>query len=141
MARDLRPLQLSDLGLGECLRTLAAGMATATVRVTVDVPTTMPRFGEELEVAVYRVAQEALANAVRHAEAHRVALTLTTSEGLIGLEIRDDGRGFAREELHSAPLGLVAMEERAVALGGILRVRSTPGAGTTVHLTYPLVAR
>jgi signal transduction histidine kinase len=140
MARDLRPLQLPDLGLGECLRALAAGMGTESVQVSIAVPPTLPRFGEEIEVAVYRVAQEALANAVRHAEAHAVTLTLGTCNGTLALEVRDDGRGFDHEELRAAALGLVAMEERAVALGGTLRVRSAPGAGTTIRLECPLGA-
>jgi PAS domain S-box-containing protein len=140
LARDLRPLQLADLGLGECLRALAAGMTTDTVHVTVAIPTPIPRLGEEVEVAVYRVAQEALANAVRHAQAHNVALTLATSGGKLALEVRDDGRGFDRDQLRSAALGLVAMEERAVALGGRLHVVSAAAAGTVVRLECPLGA-
>ncbi len=140
LARELRPLQLSDLGLGECLRALAKGMATDRVSITVGVPPTIPRLAEETEVAVYRVAQEALANAVRHGEARSVALTLATSNGTLALEVRDDGRGFDRTRLHSAALGLIAMEERAAALGGRLHVSSTPGTGTTVRLECPLAA-
>jgi PAS domain S-box-containing protein len=139
LARELRPLQLSDLGLGECLRTLAAGMATDQVQITVGVPTPIPRLAEATEVAVYRVAQEALANAVRHAEAQRVALTLGTVNGTLALEVRDDGRGFDRTGMHTAALGLIAMEERAASLGGRLHVRSALGAGTTVRLECPLV--
>jgi PAS domain S-box-containing protein len=138
LARELRPLQLLDLGLGECLRALATGMATAQVRITVAGPTEIPRLGEEIEVAVYRVAQEALANAVRHAQARNVALTLATSGEMLALEVRDDGVGFERATLRSAALGLVAMEERAIALGGRLSVQSAPGTGTTVRLECPL---
>jgi PAS domain S-box-containing protein len=139
LARELRPLQLSDLGLGECLRTLAEGMATDQVQITVGVPTPIPRLAEETEVAVYRVAQEALANAVRHAEAQRVALTLGTFNGTLALEVRDDGRGFDRTGMHTSALGLIAMEERAASLGGRLQVHSALGAGTTVRLECPLV--
>ncbi len=138
LARELRPLQLSDLGLGECLRALALGMATERTSVTVGIPPTIPRLAEETEVAVYRVAQEALANAVRHADARKVSLTLATSNGTLALEIRDDGRGFDRSSLHVAALGLVAMEERAAALGGTLSVQSAPGAGTRIRLQCPL---
>lgn len=138
LARDLRPLQLSDLGLGECLRALAAGMTTDKVHVTAALPTAIPRLGEETEVAVYRVAQEAVANAVRHAHARAVNLTVDAKGGVLRLEVRDDGDGFDRRKLRSAALGLVAMEERATALGGRLRVESTPGAGTSVSLECPL---
>lgn len=138
LARDLRPLQLSDLGLGECLRALAAGMTTDTLHVTATLPTAIPRLGEETEVAVYRVAQEAIVNAVRHAHARAVTLTVGAADGLLRLEVRDDGRGFDRGKLRSAALGLVAMEERATALGGRLRVDSAPGTGTRVSLECPL---
>ncbi len=138
LARDLRPLQLSDLGLGQCLRELAAGMTTKTTHVTVGLPIEVPRLAEETEVAVYRVAQEALANAVRHAGAHAVVLTLNAANGTLRLEVRDDGRGFDRKALPSTALGLIAMEERASALGGRLHIRSEPGAGTTISLECPL---
>ncbi len=141
LARDLRPLQLSDLGLGECLRTLAAAMTANEVgnevAIAVTVPDDIPRLGEDTEVAVYRVAQEALANAVHHAAAEHVVLTLGTSNGALVLEVCDDGCGFERAALPTAALGLVAMEERAAALGGTLRVQSAPGAGTTVRLRCP----
>jgi PAS domain S-box-containing protein len=138
LARELRPLQLSDLGLGECLRALAKGIVTNGTSIVVNVPATMPRLPEEVEVAVYRVAQEALANAVRHAHASRVALTLAASDDVLALEVCDDGRGFDRVALRASALGLVAMEERAVALGGHLRVDSQPGSGTTVRLECPI---
>jgi PAS domain S-box-containing protein len=138
LARELRPLQLSDLGLGECLRALAKGMAENGPAISVDVPSDLPRLSEEVEVAVYRVAQEALANAVRHAHADAIALTVTTDDLTLALEVRDDGRGFDRDALRSRALGLVAMEERAVALGGRLAVRSAPGAGTTIRLECPI---
>jgi signal transduction histidine kinase len=138
LARELRPLQLSDLGLGECLRALAKGMVTERTAITVGVPPVIPRLPEDIEVAVYRVAQEALANAVRHAEARHVGLTLAATDGMLALEVRDDGCGFDRDALRSTALGLVAMEERAVALGGRLQVQSTPRAGTTVRLECPM---
>jgi signal transduction histidine kinase len=113
-------------------------MATAEIHVGVTFPTPIPRLGEELEVAVYRIAQEAVANAVRHADAGSVALTLSAVEGAICLEVRDDGRGFDRDELRTSALGLIAMEERAAALGGRLHIVARPGDGTTIRLECPL---
>lgn len=141
LAREMRPLQLPDLGLGECLRILAAGMSTPTLRITVHFPSIVPRLDEEAEVAVYRVAQEAITNALRHAEAGTVTVTLGAEGNLLRLEIRDDGRGFDRTASRASALGLVAMEERALALGGTLRVESAPGTGTTVCLELPLADR
>ncbi len=138
LACDLRPLQLADLGLAECLRTLGAATTVNGRMIVVTVPDDMRRLSEDTEVAVYRVAQEALANAVRHAGAEHVSLTLGTNGGALMLEVRDDGCGFERATLPAAALGLVAMEERATALGGALRVHSAPGTGTTVRLQCPL---
>jgi PAS domain S-box-containing protein len=141
LARDLRPLQLSDFGLGEGVRTLAAGMAGDGPVIDVTVSDAIPRLDEDTEVAVYRVAQEALTNAVRHAAAEHVTLTLDVLDRLLVLEVLDDGRGFDRATLRRVALGLVAMEERVTGLGGTVRVSSAPGGGTTVRLECPLVKR
>ncbi len=141
LARELRPLQLADLGLGECLRALAKGMATEHMSVTVGVPNDLPHLAEETAVGVYRVAQEAIANAARHANARRVSVVLESRPETFALEVRDDGRGFERATLRTAALGLVAMEERAAAIGGRLRVQSAPGGGTIVRLECPYEPR
>jgi signal transduction histidine kinase len=85
---------------------------------------------------VFRIAQEALQNALKHARASRIVLRLCGESGLLLLEVADDGVGFDPEspELRSRRLGLTSMEERAQRLGGRLEVRSAPGGGTTVHL-------
>jgi signal transduction histidine kinase len=85
---------------------------------------------------VLRIAQEALHNAVRHAAAGHVAVSLARDDGRLVLEVADDGVGFEPDapELRSQRLGLTSMEERAQRLGGRLAIRSAPGAGTTVHL-------
>jgi two-component system sensor histidine kinase UhpB len=101
----------------------------------------IPRLEEETEVSVYRIAQEALANAVRHANASRVVVTLAARDGILHLEVADDGRGFDPAARPAVALGLASMEERALALGGRLEIRSAPGAGTTVTLACPLDLR
>jgi signal transduction histidine kinase len=85
---------------------------------------------------VFRIAQEALQNALRHAQATRIVLKLRGEDGRLVLEVADDGVGFDPEaaDLRSRRLGLTSMEERAQRLGGRLEVRSAKGAGTTVHL-------
>jgi PAS domain S-box-containing protein len=140
VARELRPMLLHDLGLEDSLRSLASGMS-ATARITTRVPTPIPRLGEEIEVAVYRIAQEAIANAVRHANACEIVVSLAAAEGVLSVEIRDDGRGFEVKARQRDALGLVSMEERALAVGGTLRVSSAPGRGTSVVLTCPLIRR
>jgi PAS domain S-box-containing protein len=141
LARELRPLLLHDLGLDGSLRSLADGMASATLRIVTEFAAAIPRLEEDAEVSVYRIAQEALANAVRHAGAGRIVIALDASRGELMLEVRDDGCGFDPATRPAVALGLASMEERALALGGRLEIRSTPGKGTTVVLACPLDLR
>jgi signal transduction histidine kinase len=123
-------------GLAESLRRYAqlAGRAHGiTVRLTAaDVPELEPR----AQAAAFRVAQEALHNALRHSGAGEVSVTLTRRRRRVILEVTDNGTGFD-PELASGGLGLRSMRERAAAVGGVLRVSSTPDAGTTVRMEVP----
>jgi len=85
---------------------------------------------------VFRIAQEALQNALRHAHATRIVLRLRGGDGRLLLDVVDDGVGFDPDaaDLRARRLGLTSMEERAQRLGGRLEIRSARGAGTTVHL-------
>jgi PAS domain S-box-containing protein len=142
LARQLRPMLLRDLGLEESLHSLAEGMTAAGTRVDARFPTVIPRLREETEIGVYRIAQEALANAARHAGAATIHLTLAVQGARLTLEISDDGAGFLPDERRSTgALGLVGMEERALALGGEFDLRSTPGCGTTVRFACPVEVR
>ncbi len=136
LAHELQPLQLRELGLKESLQSLARGLTSDACRVTVTVETMLRRLDETYEIAVYRIAQEALANAVRHAKASAIELRLCIDGRGLHLEVEDDGRGFTTT-IHLKSLGLSSMRERAIALGGHLDVRSTPGAGTTIRLELP----
>jgi len=141
-ARELRPMLLRDLGLEESLHSLAEGMTTAGMLVQASFPTAIPRLGEATEIGVYRIAQEALANAVRHADARTIRIVLAVQGSALELEVGDDGRGFLTEVRRgSEALGLVGMEERALALGGRFEVRSAPGQGTVVRLVCPVTLR
>ncbi|MCC6848576.1 MAG: PAS domain S-box protein [Deltaproteobacteria bacterium] len=141
LAHELRPSLLLDLGLEGCLRSLAGGLATPETVVQVSFPSPVPRLAETTEVAIYRIAQEALANALRHAHARSVRLELWADAHTIRMEVRDDGCGFEPPRRRHDALGLVSMEERALALGGRLSIDSSPGAGTTVRLECPRAAR
>ena len=142
LARDLRPVLLQDLGLEESLRSLAKGVESPRTAMRIECPTPIPPLDEDTEIGLYRIAQEALANAQRHANAREVVVTLTVEADTLRLEVRDDGCGFVPEEQRrSGGLGLLSIEERALALGGRLSVASRPGAGTTICLEYPLVKR
>ncbi len=138
MARELRPLQLRDLGLEESLVALATRMSSPTTAVVAHVPAPVPRVGDDVELSVYRVAQEALANALRHARPRSIVVTLVAADGRLRLEVRDDGCGFDPALHPREALGLTGMEERALAVGGRVVIESARGAGTTVVFDCPI---
>jgi signal transduction histidine kinase len=96
----------------------------------------LPSLGAQRETAIYRVAQEALHNALRHSGASAVCVSLSATRRRVVLEVTDHGRGFAAEA-PSGGLGLASMRERAAAAGGALTVHSGPGEGTVVRLELP----
>jgi two-component system sensor histidine kinase UhpB len=132
----LRPAELEDLGLARALASLCADVARrASIEVAVDVERDLPRLDREAELAVYRVTQESLTNAVRHARCSRVDVHLAAAGDGLELKVRDNGIG-----LHGhAGAGLRGMRERALAVGATLRTRSAPGAGVEITLRVPVV--
>ncbi len=134
----LRPPVLDDLGLADSLASLARAVAGVDVLVEVD-RCSLP---EHVEIALYRIAQEAFQNVVKHAGASNVRLSLRRSGPEVSLEVSDDGRGFdlLADDLPAATVGpddgggygLGSMAERAELIGGRLDIRSAPGRGTTV---------
>jgi two-component system, NarL family, sensor kinase len=138
----LRPPVLDDLGL--------AGGLTSLSRTLPDLDCELilgdERLPEHVEIALYRIAQEALQNVQKHASATRVELRFAVREGTVRLEVSDDGCGFdtgvggfeARDlEPEASGYGMRSMAERAELVGGTLTVRSRPGSGTTVTVTVP----
>ena len=131
----LAPPDLAAAGLAESLRRYAALAGRAhRVRVTFTAGD-LPALGPRAEAALYRVAQEALHNALRHAGASGVRVALSTVPGQVVLEVSDDGHGFA-PEAPSGGVGLASMRERAAAAGAELTIRSGQ-AGTMVRMTVP----
>jgi two-component system sensor histidine kinase UhpB len=136
VARRLRPGVLEDLGLTSALAALATDFtdhSSASVRRSF--APGLPALSPEAEVVVYRVAQEALTNAARHADAQSVELSLQRLGDSVVLEVRDDGRGFDGLEEGS---GLMGMRERASLVRAELSVISRPRHGTTVRLKVPV---
>ncbi len=92
-----------------------------------------------IEVAIYRVAQEALNNIIKHAQANQVSVTLTRNDEVVGLEVGDDGVGFDPQTIISqGGMGLKGMQERANQINGKLWVQSIPEHGTQVKLEVPI---
>jgi signal transduction histidine kinase len=87
---------------------------------------------------LYRIAQEALTNVVKHAGATRVSIVLTSRDAGVGVLVEDDGRGFDAAEVRDGALGLVGMRERVALLGGTLEIESATGSGTTLAAFVPL---
>ena len=136
---ELRPPALDDFGLAAALERLAGVVAERSgldVDVNVGVaPGTLP---PEHETAIYRIAQEALTNVVKHASAESISIVVTTADSMVRTVIEDDGVGFAFGAVRAEALGLVGMRERALLLGGRFDVESSPGAGTTIVAEIPL---
>ncbi|HEV8559777.1 MAG TPA: GAF domain-containing sensor histidine kinase [Actinophytocola sp.] len=132
----LRPPVLDDLGLAGGLASLARSMPELEVVLEL----CDDRLPEHIEVALYRIAQEALQNVQKHAGAHSARLNFGVSQEVARLEVRDDGVGFRPDEPASG-YGLGSMAERAELIGGNLEVRSRPGAGTSVIALVPVGGR
>ncbi|HYL40384.1 MAG TPA: GAF domain-containing protein [Candidatus Binatus sp.] len=138
---ELRPGGLAEQGLVHALRTHAAaieGRVGLPVRFEARVPERAVRPDPEVEEAVYRVAQEALHNVVRHASARQVQLGLLQDRTRIRLEVEDDGQGFDPAVVPKGHLGLEGMRARVQRLGGRLDVQSRPGAGTRIVAELPI---
>ena len=134
IARRLRPGVLEELGLASALRALAGEFATAGLAVRRQVGSDLPVLPKEVELVVYRVAQESLTNAARHSAAEHVDLVLSSGDGGVRLCVRDDGRGL-RGAAEGA--GIRGMRERALLIGAGLTVESGTTGGTSVRLEVP----
>ena len=138
---DLRPAQLDHLGLVATLRWYVARVRSQSgVTVRLAVEGQAKRLEPEVETALFRIAQEALTNVVRHAGASLVEVVLSFESDSLSLEVTDNGVGFDAEATGRAPssVGLIGMRERADLVGGVLVVRSWPGKGTKIGVTVPL---
>lgn len=147
LALNLRPPTIDQLGLVPALRSLTTNFSeNAHIPVALDLPREQISLSPERTIAVYRVVQEALTNAAKHAGARNVSVSGRMEDGALRVDIRDDGKGFAPESylVHArgktsgAGVGLFGMEERARLAGGTLRVQSAPGRGTAVTLRVPV---
>jgi len=134
--QDLRAAPLEDLGLPLAIHRLANNAAArGGLSLDLDVPAQITNLSPEKEQTYYRVAQEALENVTRHADARRVTVSLRRTGDQLILEVADDGTGFVAEaDSPDDQLGIKGMRERAELIGGKLEVRSREGQGTTILL-------
>jgi signal transduction histidine kinase len=138
---DLRPSHLDDLGLAAALRWYCNELQNrAPLKISMDAQGETHELGAETKTAIFRIAQEALSNVLRHSQADRAKVILCYQEGAVYLRVEDDGVGFDATRLSNIKRpswGLLGMQERASLLGGSLSLHSTPGAGTLVEAVIP----
>jgi signal transduction histidine kinase len=141
LAHTVHPRVLDDLGLVPALQKLAREAAQGTgVDVDVDAPRKTAQLPRRVSSVLYRVAQESVRNATRHASPRHVGIVLRVSDSEAKLEVRDDGSGFdlADAERRRPGMGLFTMRERVALVDGEFHIRTTPGSGTTVIASVPL---
>jgi signal transduction histidine kinase len=145
-ARELRPTVLDDLGLIPALHTFMKGFRAETgIGVSLSAFAGVEQMNGDKRTVLYRVAQEALTNVARHAQASQAEVKIQQVNGTICMKIKDNGKGFQEQHVlqakKSTRLGLLGMRERLEMVGGNFTVTSAPGKGTTVLAQVPLVSR
>jgi signal transduction histidine kinase len=140
ISADLRPLMLDDLGLADAAAWLVDDFAKRSgIACRIELPEEIPAVSKAIGTAVYRAIQESLTNIARHAGAKSAWVVLAVEDGAIHVEVEDDGRGIAPEDLAKArSLGLKGMRERIAFLGGTFDVSRAPRGGTRLRLRVPL---
>jgi signal transduction histidine kinase len=138
VAFHLMPPRLTELGLAAAIRNLAT-MSAPSVEVDINADLLRPGLiGSQVELEAYRIVQEALANAMRHAHASHIRIAAGRSERTMLVVVHDDGIGFRPGRARDRGLGMAGMLDRAASIGARLRIDSSPGSGTRVHLAIPL---
>jgi two-component system sensor histidine kinase UhpB len=137
IARELRPEALDDLGLVNALIALCSRVDEHGPRVRRKLQGKLPPLSPEVELVIYRIAQEGLTNALRHARAGELTISLATTAEAVTLSVKDDGEGMPGKP-PSGTAGISGMRERALLVGGRLTIESQPARGTEVRLVVPL---
>lgn|GEM_PF-2887277 len=144
LAVELRPSVLDELGLHAALQWQAQDMMAKTgldIRVRFEAADRAAREGRRSttgrETVVFRAVQELLTNVLKHADAKHVDITLSERDGLLSVEVRDDGKGMERQQVERPTLGLIGVWERVQALGGDVQIETRPGLGTQVRVILP----
>ncbi len=138
---NLRPSMLDDLGLVPALRSLVDEQGRrASIQIHFSAKDIPENLDPEIQTTFFRIVQEAITNAVRHASATRIDVDLSRENGNLRLRVHDNGRGFEVESVQARTnrLGLLGIKERAVLLNGRARISSSPNEGTTVDVSLPL---
>jgi signal transduction histidine kinase len=135
--KALRASPLDDFGLSLAMRTMIENMAVrANLKLNLAIADSLPTLSPDVEQCIYRTAQEAVTNVVKHAGARNLTIKLDLVEGKVIFKVQDDGSGFEVEKSkNSGHFGLTGMIDRAKAIGGELNIQSKPGQGTSIELS------
>ncbi len=141
-SRDLRPSVLDDLGLLPALRGLLSDLQGSGIATELNISGNRRRLAPDIELALFRIVQEALNNVNRHAHASKVVIDVEFGEAWVKVDVRDDGQGFEPLEspgdfAYGGKFGLLGIKERVQLLRGQLQVQSSPGKGTTLSVEVP----
>jgi two-component system, NarL family, sensor histidine kinase UhpB len=141
-SHELRPIVLDDLGWVPAIRYLA-GAVSKRANLPIEVETkVMKRLPKAVEIALYRIVQEALTNITKHAQAKRVSIQVFRADHALCCSVQDDGAGFDVRAVRSNPaqrgLGLIGIQERANSIGGTVSIESSPGRGTKILIRLPM---
>jgi signal transduction histidine kinase len=143
MISELRPVTLDELGVGAAVHALAKRRETDELEITVTIDLDYEcgrranRLAPEVESAIYRIVQEALANVAKHARAAHAEVVIVEENNSVTVDVCDDGRGLGSSDTSGTGLGLAGMRERISLLGGQLEIGPGPAGGTAVHASLP----
>ena len=138
LSHRLHPPRLTPAGLVTALENLCRELSTPHLTITFSHRDLSPETDDSTALCLFRVAQEALVNAVKHSEARRVWIDLVGEPSEVALTVGDDGKGFVVDGVASAGLGLISMRERVESVGGVLEVQPTLASGTRLRVTVPV---
>jgi len=143
ISADLRPLMLDDLGFLPAAEWLVQKFTERTgIRCELDIGAPDLELEDPYASAVFRILQESLTNAARHAQPSLVEVAIDRGDGVVRLTVRDNGRGFSLAQPRTpGSYGLLGLRERAYLLGGEVDIASEPGRGTTIEVRIPLESR
>ncbi|WP_163538871.1 sensor histidine kinase [Gracilibacillus sp. YIM 98692] len=135
---DLRPMALDDLGLVPTIKKYLATVEDGKPTIHFSHHATQSRMESQYEVAVFRLIQESVQNALKHAEAQSINVILKITEDRIQVKITDDGKGFDQKENKEHSFGIIGMKERMDMLGGTFQITTELDKGTTVYIDIPI---
>jgi len=138
LSHRLHPPRLTPAGLVTALENLCRDLSPPHMTITFTHRDLPAEIDDSTTLCLFRVAQEALVNAIKHSDARRVSIDLIGEPSRVALTVRDDGKGFVVDGVPSAGLGLISMRERVESVGGILEIQPTPASGIRLRVTVPV---